>query len=217
VRRAAFAYNSASSQARKRLSAVLQTLNARAASARSELARAKAEATTLPNIEFNLSQLLAEVQGNEVVVRTLREKFTAANINSNAKPSSPQILDVSVKRFVAPGCEPLCLACWPRWHWLRCWPQFWKQLDQSLHSPEDVEPLINTSLLGTMPLLKGRGERRLSHLQNPSFEAPVLLESCRIVRSNLQFAALGAPLRSLLVTSADPGEGKSLSRSTWRQ
>jgi capsular exopolysaccharide synthesis family protein len=86
-----------------------------------------------------------------------------------------------------------------------------EQLDQSLHSPEDLEPIIHTSLLGTMPLLKGRAERRLSHLQNPSIEAPLLLESCRIVRSNLQFAALGAPLRTLLVTSADPGEGKSLS------
>jgi capsular exopolysaccharide synthesis family protein len=61
-----------------------------------------------------------------------------------------------------------------------------------------------------MPLLKGRTERRLGRITGAQATAPLVLESCRIIRSNLAFATADAPVRSVLITSADPGEGKSL-------
>jgi capsular exopolysaccharide synthesis family protein len=42
-----------------------------------------------------------------------------------------------------------------------------------------------------------------------SFQSNLLLESCRFVRTNLTFSSVDNPLRSILVTSADAGEGKS--------
>ncbi len=59
-------------------------------------------------------------------------------------------------------------------------------------------------LLGTVPTLSAR--KLLLHTGGPS---PRLQESLRAIRTNLNFASLGQPVRVVLVTSAVPNEGKT--------
>lgn len=100
-------------------------------------------------------------------------------------------------------------------------------LDTTLRDPEMISRLYNTELIGTLPLvrepkilsLKGSGAKgdsealvplrdRLeqSHPARPlsSFE-----EAVRMVRNSILLANFDRRLRSLLLTSATPGEGKT--------
>ena len=96
-------------------------------------------------------------------------------------------------------------------------------LDHRLHRPEDLRSRGYT-ILGTVPDLTelvrhdfGGHERvkleghtldtRLVSLLNPLSPAS---ESYRSLRTNIQYSRPDAPIRTLLVTSANPGEGKSV-------
>ncbi len=93
---------------------------------------------------------------------------------------------------------------------------FIEYLDTSIKTKEDVERLIKTPVLGYVPpvtinkaaLSSERGSNPdLVALDNPrSF----LAEAFRSIRTALMFSEVGKELKSILVTSPTPGEGKTL-------
>lgn len=101
---------------------------------------------------------------------------------------------------------------------------FVERLDNSLKSIEDVER-IGLSILGSIPLIKSTKDKRpkkqekrsedyqikriASHLITHFEPKSPISEAYRTFRTNLQFAKLDTPLRTILVTSSGPGEGKS--------
>jgi capsular polysaccharide biosynthesis protein len=81
-------------------------------------------------------------------------------------------------------------------------------LDDTVKSPERLEETISLSTLGAVPKVKVTKEDpaglvTISDRHNPASEA------YRLIRTNLEFAGVDRPLRTLLVTSAGPSEGKS--------
>lgn len=80
-------------------------------------------------------------------------------------------------------------------------------LDDTMKNPEDVEKALGLTTLGAVPTLKIEdGNELIVASQNQS---PVS-EAYRVLRTNLQFAAVGHSLDTLMVTSPGPGEGKSM-------
>jgi succinoglycan biosynthesis transport protein ExoP len=79
-------------------------------------------------------------------------------------------------------------------------------LDDSLKNPEDVQRSLDLPTLGAVPALKGGGVVGEVLMQ----VSPQAVEAYNVLCTNLQFAAVGGAINSLLVTSAEPGEGKSL-------
>lgn len=81
-------------------------------------------------------------------------------------------------------------------------------LDNSIKSAEDVETLYGAPVLGHIPEEKVRkGEkRRLSIGPGPTGAAA---EAYRVLRNNLSFVNFQNDIKTLLVTSSAPGEGKS--------
>jgi polysaccharide biosynthesis transport protein len=79
-------------------------------------------------------------------------------------------------------------------------------LDDTLKNPDDVEKALGLTTLGAAPKLEGKAGE-LAALSGGNSAAA---EAYRVLRTNLQFAAAGSPIRTLLVTSPSPGEGKSL-------
>jgi capsular exopolysaccharide synthesis family protein len=90
--------------------------------------------------------------------------------------------------------------------------------DRTLKVPDEVDRVLQAPLLGVLPLAPGvsTGSRRRA----PRAPSPVellahdqphsnLAEAARGVRTNLMFMSPDTPYRSLLVTSATPGEGKT--------
>ena len=82
-------------------------------------------------------------------------------------------------------------------------------LDDTVKTGEDIDRRLGLSPLATIDVMPDADERRdtLSTLLQP--RSPVA-EAYRVLRTNLQFSLLGEPgAGRLVVTSANPGEGKS--------
>ncbi len=86
-----------------------------------------------------------------------------------------------------------------------------RRLDDTIKTPDDIEVVTGLPLLGTIVRMPGDRDRalryRLAALLYPRSPAA---EGIRHVRTNLEFAQGDKPLRSLLVASSVPGEGKTV-------
>jgi capsular exopolysaccharide synthesis family protein len=99
-------------------------------------------------------------------------------------------------------------------------------LDRTLKTPEDIEAELGLSCLGILPLLDDRStkshgytsrrqrKRPEHHDISPELvvhQAPTssVAEAARAVRTNLMFMSPDNPIRALLVSSANPSEGKT--------
>ncbi len=81
-------------------------------------------------------------------------------------------------------------------------------LDDTLKNPEDVEKVAGIITLGAVPRIEGIGPG--SELAALTEGQSAGREAYRVLRTNLQFAAVDQPLRVMMVTSPAPSEGKSL-------
>lgn len=81
-------------------------------------------------------------------------------------------------------------------------------LDDAIRSDDQAQRAAGRSVLGHVPKWRPAtaGDTRLASLVEPS---SVVAESYRSLRTNLRFMTVGRSFRSLLVTSALPGEGKT--------
>ncbi|GAB4530989.1 MAG: hypothetical protein Kow0063_09670 [Anaerolineae bacterium] len=81
-------------------------------------------------------------------------------------------------------------------------------IDDTVKSVEDINSSLGVAALGGVTRIKGKNYKgRLVVTLDPF--SPVV-EAYRLIRTNVQFAAVDEPIRSIVVTSANPGEGKSL-------
>ncbi|MCE7938596.1 MAG: polysaccharide biosynthesis tyrosine autokinase [Chloroflexi bacterium CFX6] len=81
-------------------------------------------------------------------------------------------------------------------------------LDDTVKTPEEVERRLGLTGLGTIDRFEGVQNRADGLVTVASPRSPSA-EAYRTLRTNLQFAMLQRPRRPLVVTSANPGEGKS--------
>lgn len=79
------------------------------------------------------------------------------------------------------------------------------QLDTHVRTGEDLSELLGWSVLGTV--WRGRSTDRQDTIYPQGHDSNA--ESYRILRTNVGFSGIDAPLRTLMVTSAMPGDGKS--------
>ena len=97
-------------------------------------------------------------------------------------------------------------------------------LDDRLLSPERLRHFTGLNALGSIALLPDDKPQTIDRLPTPSphtdgvehgygygygYGGPSIAEAFRLLRANLQFSAIERPLRTLLVTSAEAGDGKS--------
>jgi capsular exopolysaccharide synthesis family protein len=78
-------------------------------------------------------------------------------------------------------------------------------LDDTLKSPEDISRTLGLSTLGAIGQVKNDGGDLVTIAEPLS---PVS-EAFRVLRTNIQYTGVDKPIRTLLVTSAGPTEGKS--------
>jgi non-specific protein-tyrosine kinase len=84
-------------------------------------------------------------------------------------------------------------------------------LDDTLKSPEDVEKVTGLNTVGAISRI--RGNNPSDRLITARYPRSPISEAYRVMRTNLQFSALDHPLRTLVVTSPNPVEGKSTTLS----
>ncbi len=82
-------------------------------------------------------------------------------------------------------------------------------LDDTVKTPDDVHQLTKLATLGGVPRIEGDTyDSKMITLRQP--RSPIA-EAYRMLRTNLQFSLVDKPLQTLLVTSPNPEEGKSIS------
>jgi len=81
-------------------------------------------------------------------------------------------------------------------------------LDNTIRSQEHVEQL-GVTFLGVIPRVKPGDDGRTDDLVVLHQPKSVVAECCRAIRTNLLFMSPDKPLRSILITSAGPQDGKT--------
>ncbi len=77
-------------------------------------------------------------------------------------------------------------------------------LDNKVRDVDELERLTDVGVAAAVPF-EFRGEQLVTERRPRSRRA----EAVRLVRTNVQFSGIGGPLRTLVVTSGGPGEGKT--------
>lgn len=84
-------------------------------------------------------------------------------------------------------------------------------LNDNIKDSDEVQAVVGLSTLGTI------GRMRSDEGRAPMYQLAAILyprsgatESYRALRTNVEFASVDAPIRTLLVASAQPGEGKTV-------
>ncbi|MFL5725652.1 MAG: polysaccharide biosynthesis tyrosine autokinase [Chloroflexota bacterium] len=89
-----------------------------------------------------------------------------------------------------------------------------EHVDDRMKSAEHVETVTGLANLGTILRMPGAADRepfyRLATLLYPRSPAA---EAFRTIRTNIEFASIDKPFRTIVVTSAAPGEGKTVTAS----
>lgn len=90
--------------------------------------------------------------------------------------------------------------------------------DRTVKTQEDVEAATGLTVLGFVPSVEKvpgaavpAGSPEFHILRHPN---STVAEACRVIRTNITFCSPDKPLRSLLVTSSGPMEGKTMSAIT---
>ena len=82
-----------------------------------------------------------------------------------------------------------------------------KVLDVRVRTTKDMERLTDKGVLGIIPVASGLSKR--SKTRRKSAKTALAQEALRQLRTNLRYVSVDDPPRSIVVTSANPGEGKS--------
>ncbi len=90
---------------------------------------------------------------------------------------------------------------------------FLEYLDDTVKNQEDISRLLELPTLGMVATIDRRVDPAKGELITHHDPKSVVSEAYRGIRTNLSFGALGGDRRVVLVTSSNPGEGKSLTSS----
>jgi non-specific protein-tyrosine kinase len=83
-------------------------------------------------------------------------------------------------------------------------------LDDSVKTAEEIQSAAGLPTLGTIERMKGYRRREMYRLATLLYPHSSAAEAYRTLRANVEFASIDRPLRTLLVSSALPSEGKTV-------
>jgi polysaccharide biosynthesis transport protein len=192
--------NQAGAALEAQITALTATLNAE----ESQLAKAQArnqDTTALTAEITNNSSLLTTLTANygtfkATQAQNLETVSIAAPASQPTKPASPVLALNLALGLIAGLLVGLGIAALAEY------------LDQGLDSAEDVQDRLGVPCLAIVPRFNSRpgAHRDQRHEERAR-------ESYRRLRTNLLFSELDSPLKTIVVTSARPGEGKTRTAS----
>jgi capsular exopolysaccharide synthesis family protein len=138
------------------------------------------------------SQLLLSLQGGDVNVLSVVEKAAVPSVPFSPNIRNNVLIAAVIGLILAMGGAFLI-----------------EYLDDTIKNPDDVTRVTNLTTLGVIPQIVG--DEYKDKLISISQPLSPIVESFRILRTNLQFSTLDKPLQTLMVTSPGPSEGKSIS------
>ena len=190
------------------LGAQVAPLQAQAALTSARLAEARKSIARQPVLELTQDRLTREHdsaqqqdknftdQLNDLVLREKAHHAAARIIESASVPTTP----VRPHRM-----QSIIFACLIGLFVGVCLALMQEFLDDRINSADEAGRVLGLPALGAVPALTSADAHLLPQMQGLDPAS----ESYRVLRTNINFATVDAPARTLMVTSASPGEGKS--------
>src|SRR5579885_856607 len=184
----------------------------------------KAEWDRLNSRSFEYQTLKREADSNKKLYEELVRKIKEAGINASFQNSSIRVADTA-----RPGLKPVFPKTWLNVLLAFLFATFFgvgaavlnDVLDNTIRDPDQVARLLNTDVIGSLPAVKD-WRRRLSPIASANGGASTAVvhveneqalsnyeEAIRTLRNSILLTDFDRRLRSVLLTSASPSEGKS--------
>jgi capsular exopolysaccharide synthesis family protein len=173
------------------------------------IARQNYRLKQLPEAEVNLAQLERQRLANEEIYTMLLGKLEEAKIAEAMQIGEARIIDRAPvpKDPVEPKVRQNTVLGFLLGLIIGVGGAFLLEyVDTTLKSSKELEELTGLSVLATIPLVKTRARMQIPTVHEPHSQ---MAEAYRILRTNLAFSAATKPMKSLLITSTIPQEGKS--------
>lgn len=194
-----------------KMSGQIEGLNSRITTLESEAAKAKQDMIALPQQEYQLSKLTTDMASFQQTYQMLNEKYQTLRLSAEASLANAQIVAAAKTPTDAMGPHLITNLIMASVLGLLLSLGLAKaidRLDVRVHSKEDAELAARLPVLAFVPKVQDDSQKRLTAGDS---HPTALLESFRLLRTNLAFSGLDAPLRTIVVSSSRPSEGKSTS------
>ncbi|RYG67085.1 polysaccharide biosynthesis tyrosine autokinase [bacterium] len=181
---------------------------ARSAALRQNIASARKTVQQLPQREFRLSQLQGDLATYQQTFQSLSDKYETLLISQETPVSNARVITAAeAARKVSPKVtSTLFLAMVGGTLLSVVVALIIDTMDNKVYTEDDAVQATGLPVLTHVPKLTGEIGQQLL-IDNA--DSSMLLESFRILRTQLSFIASYGPMKSLVSTSSQPGEGKS--------
>ena len=184
-------------------------LDARIKALQAQLGRANGELAALPKQQVQLFKLESDAKKQDERYLSMSAVLQSVELGQQAREPDAQLIVAAKpnrtpvapnkKKVLMSGVVLGILAA-------IALALLWDAMDDRLYSEDEVQRVTNFPVLAQVPQLKGAARQTL--LATGDKITP-LLESFRMLRANISFCATDRPIKSIVVTSSVPNEGKS--------
>ena len=202
-------------QAKLDMIAARQTLDIskrREASIKRAFDESQASAINLNMKMAEYARLQSDVLREEKMSETLDGQIKSINFSEDADPLAVRILEVARPEFHSVRPQRVRIAAMAVILGLLAGVGLalvQDVFDQRVRTAEDVRSGLGMAVLGVVPHLPRSASVAASGLAAHSDPMSDLAESCRSVRTAIYFISRSAPVKTLLVTSPNAGDGKT--------
>jgi polysaccharide biosynthesis transport protein len=183
----------------------------------------KAELDALNAHSFDYDSLKREADADQKLYEELVRKVKEAGINANFQGNSIRIADLArpASEPVSPSMRINMLLAFFVSLVLACAASLVSDsLDKTIRDPEQIARTIKTEVIGTLPAMKSWRSQISPRIANVETELVPLAdlgdkgsngydEAIRTLRNSILLTDFDRRLKSILITSASPSEGKS--------
>lgn len=163
----------------------------------------------LPEAEVNLAQLERQKKANEEIYTMLLGKLEESKIAEAIQISQARIIDYAIipDEPVEPKLKQNSILGLLLGVLIGLGGAFLLEyLNTSIRSSKEIEELTEISVLANIPMVKNKHPIDIPIINEPHSD---IAEAYRILRTNILFSAATRSIKSLLVTSTVPQEGKT--------
>ena len=183
---------------------------AQLADTRANLAQARADLGQYPDRALALDRLTRTRDGAARSAQMFDGELSDLSLREKARHASAHIIEPATFYSAQSPVRPkkalnIIFSCLIGLFIGICLALLQEFLDDRINTVEDSDRLLGLPSLGRVPALTVDGARLLPQMTGTDPAS----ESYRILRTNIHFASVDAPFKTLLVASSSPGEGKT--------
>jgi tyrosine-protein kinase Etk/Wzc len=194
------------------LSSVIASIRVQRESIRSDMAGYESRIRTLPDAEKRLAELTRDAVAQQDIYSFLLQKKQELEVARASEIGNIRIVDPAIPgdRIKPKVRKSILLALIVGLFMGVGIAFFLEYLDNTIKNPDDLKQITELPLLGSIAKFDtqtaGNGKELITH----TMPHAGISEAFRTIRTNLFFASFDTPKRLIGVTSALPGEGKTL-------